>query len=222
MQYLYHPHAKESFVVLVEGDYKYIIKARRHKIRDCIYLRNLSDTNLYRYQIENIAKKEASLKLLDYEDKVVEAKKPLHIGWCVIDPKTVEKHIASLSEIGVERITFIYCERSQKNFKIDFKRLEKILINSASQCGRSSIIKLELSSSLKAFKETYPTSSMLNFSNKHIDKNTNVNTIIIGCEGGFSNEETALFDREQIMGFNTPLILKSESAAIAIASTLLL
>ncbi|MEA2029049.1 MAG: 16S rRNA (uracil(1498)-N(3))-methyltransferase [Campylobacterota bacterium] len=221
MQYLYHPDAKASVISLVEGDYKYIIKARRHKIGDTIALRNLADSNLYRYQIETISKKEATLKLLDFEVKSVEAKNSLHIGWCVIDPKTVEKHIASLNEIGVAKITFIYCDRSQKNFKIDFKRLEKILINSSSQCGRSSIITLDSCPTLQAFQEANPNATMINFSNQFITKASAINTVVLGCEGGFTQEEIELYN-DNTLGFDTPLILKSESAAVAVASTLLL
>jgi len=143
MRYLYHPHAKESFLALVENDYKYIIKARRHTLGDRIFLRNLSDAHLYCYEIQTITKKEAHIALVDYEIQTVEAKHKLHIGWCMIDPKSIEKSIASLNEMGVAKITFIYCDRSQKNFKIDSERLEKILISSSSQCGRSSIITLE-------------------------------------------------------------------------------
>ena len=222
MQYLYHPHAKESFITLVNSDYKYIIKARRHTIGECIALRNLQDENLYHYQIETIDKKEATLKLLDFESKGVEAKKYLHIGWCLIDPKTIEKHIASLNEMGVAKITFIYCDRSQKNFKIDFKRLEKILINSSSQCGRSSIIELDSCPTLQVFKEENPNAAMINFSDQYLSKASPIDTVVLGCEGGFTQKEVELFDSKQILGFDTPLILKSESAAIAVASTLLL
>jgi 16S rRNA (uracil1498-N3)-methyltransferase len=222
MQYLYHPNAKEDALALIENDYKYIIKARRHTIGDRIALRNLDDNNLYHYEIEAINKKEANLKLQSYESKSLEAKRSLHIGWCVVDPKTIEKHIASLNEMGVDKITFIYCNRSQKNYRVDFKRLEKILINSSSQCGRSSIIELNTLNSLEEFKEAYPKSVMLNFSNHLFSKESEMDTIVIGCEGGFTQEEVKLFDSEQIVGLDTPLILKSESAAVAISSKLLL
>jgi len=222
MQYLYHPQAKEPFIALVENDYKYIIKARRHKLGEQIALRNLKDASLYLYQIETITKKEAVLKLVESHIKQVEAAGSLHIGWCVIDPKTIEKHIASLNEIGVTKITFIYCERSQQNFSIDFERLRKILINSSSQCGRSSIIELDTASSLELFLQNHPDSYMLNFSSKSIDQDSGIQTIVIGCEGGFKQSEIALFEMDKIVGFDTPLILKSESAAISVASKLLL
>ncbi len=221
MRYLYHPHAKESFLALVENDYKYIIKARRHTLGDKIFLRNLSDAHLYRYEIQTITKKEAHIALVDYEIQTVEAKHKLHIGWCMIDPKSIEKSIASLNEMGVDKITFIYCDRSQKNFKIDSERLEKILISSSSQCGRSSIITLEHSPTLEDFKRTYPNSLMVNFSTTHLAHNALIDTLVIGCEGGFTAGEMRLYEG-QTVGFDTPLILKSQSAALAVASKVLL
>ncbi|MBN2823792.1 MAG: 16S rRNA (uracil(1498)-N(3))-methyltransferase [Campylobacterales bacterium] len=221
MQFLYHPQAKESRISLIDNDYKYIVKARRHKVEECIFLRNLADYHLYRYLIESITKKEAHIKLIDHEAKIVEAARKLHIGWCIIEPKNIEKHITTLNEMGVDKITFIYCARSQKNFKIDFERLNKILINSSSQCGRSSIIKLETSPSLEEFKTLYPHSFMLNFSDQILKQNTSIDTLVIGCEGGFTQSETALFG-EHLIGLDTPLILKSESAAVGASSILLL
>jgi len=63
---------------------------------------------------------------------------------------------------------------------------------------------------------------MLNFSENNFISNTEFNTIVIGCEGGFHEAETALFDAQNIIGFDTPLVLKSESAACAVSSQKLL
>jgi len=152
----------------------------------------------------------------------VVAKKKLHIGWCVIDPKSVEKVLPSLNEMGVDSITFIYCKRSQKSFKPDFKRLEKILLNSSQQSGRSSLMKLSMADNLTSFLEENKDAVMLNFSEHTLSEGSNIGTFIVGCEGGFTADEVALFKSENIMGLNTPLILKSESAVCAVASKLLL
>jgi len=151
----------------------------------------------------------------------VKASKKLHIAWCVIDPKSVEKVLPTLNEMGVDAITFIYCERSQKSFKPDFKRLEKILLNSSQQCGRSLLMKLSLVDDLATFLESHPDTVMLNFSEQTLCENANIGTSLIGCEGGFTANEVALFKTENIMGLDTALILKSESAACAVAAKLL-
>jgi 16S rRNA (uracil1498-N3)-methyltransferase len=63
---------------------------------------------------------------------------------------------------------------------------------------------------------------MLNFSENHLKSDNHISTIVIGCEGGFHDEEVALFKSENIIGLDTPLVLKSESAACAVASKILL
>jgi 16S rRNA (uracil1498-N3)-methyltransferase len=222
MQYLYHEEAQNKQILIVNDEYRYIIKARRHRVGDIIYLRYLDDDYIYKYSIENIGRRDAQIRFISKEILIIEATKKLHIGWCVVDNKTVEKNIVYLNEIGVEKITFIYCDRSQKSFKIDFDKLNKILISSSSQCGRSKMMKLYIINSLQEFKEVNPKSKMLNFSPNKITKNSNIDTIVVGCEGGFSNQERELFDDKDIVGVDSNMILKSQSATIALSSILIL
>jgi len=222
MLYLYHEEAGSAHLTLTGEAHRYIFKVRRHKVEDLLYLRNLEDGLLYRYIVVAIDKRSVILTLQERMELEIKAPRPLHIGWCVIDTKNIEKVLPSLNEMGVEKITFIYCKRSQKSFKPDFKRLEKILLNSSQQSGRSVMMKLETAEDLKAFVEKYPHSKMLNFSKTHFISDHDIETLVIGCEGGFHEEEVALFAPENIVGFDTPLVLKSESAACAAAAKILL
>jgi 16S rRNA (uracil1498-N3)-methyltransferase len=222
MLYLYHKDASQTQLTLVGDDHRYIFKVRRHKLDDTLYLRNLEDGLLHRYLITFMDKHSVMLALQESSTLEVKAKQQLHIGWCVIDPKSVEKVLPTLNEMGVEKITFIYCKRSQKSFKIDFKRLEKILLNSSQQSGRSQMMQLDSMESLEDFLEKYPTSKMLNFSETYFVSSAIFDTIVIGCEGGFHDDEVTLFKPENIVGFDTPLVLKSESAVCAVASKILL
>jgi len=222
VQYLQHNEAGSSSLILRGDEHRYIFKVRRHREGETITLRNLLDDSIYFYKITSLDKKEAHLLLENSKTLQVVAKKKLHIGWCVIDPKSVEKVLPSLNEMGVNSITFIYCDRSQKSFKPDFKRLEKILLNSSQQSGRSSLMKLSMADNLTSFLEANEGAVMLNFSEQTLNEGSNIGTFVVGCEGGFTADEVALFKSENIMGLNTPLILKSESAVCAIASKLLL
>ena len=222
MLYLYNTQAGTPQLSLEGDDHRYIFKVRRHKEGDTLYLRNLEDGLLHRYLITFMDKRSSNLTLQESSVLEIKAKQPLHIGWCVIDPKSVEKVLPSLNEMGVEKITFIYCKRSQKSFKLDFKRLEKILLNSSQQSGRSQMMQLEMSEDLPQFLAKYPQSKMLNFSENNFIGSTTVDTIVIGCEGGFHEGEVALFKPENIVGFDTPLVLKSESAVCAVAAKFLL
>jgi len=222
MQYLFLKEAGESTLLLKGDEHRYLFKVRRHREGEVIALRNLLDEQIYFYKIASLGKKEAHLLLESSKILSVKASKKLHIAWCVIDPKSVEKVLPTLNEIGVDSITFIYCERSQKSFKPDFKRLEKILINSSQQCGRSILMKLSLIDDLETFLEANGDAVMLNFSEHNLSDKANIGTFVIGCEGGFTANEVALFKTENIMGLDTPLILKSESAVCAVASKLLI
>ena len=222
MLYLYHKEASQPQLTLTGDEHRYIFKVRRHKTDDLLYLRNLEDGLLHEYRVTYIDKRSVILELQKSKKLEVKARRSLHIGWCVIDPKSIEKVLPSLNEMGVEKITFVYCKRSQKSFKIDFKRLEKILLNSSQQAGRSQMMKLETADDMEDFLEKYPQSKMLNFSENSFASNTGFDTIVIGCEGGFHEDEVALFKADDIVGFDTPLVLKSESAVCAVASQILL
>jgi len=221
--YLYHKEAGASTLMLTGEEHRYLFKVRRHRANEKLHLRNLVDGYLYTYEVVSIDRRSVVLSLLSRQLHEVKPPRPLHIGWCIIDPKSIEKVLPSLNEMGVGKITFIYCQRSQKSFKPDFKRLQKILLNSSQQSGRSEMMALETADTLESFLEKNPDSYMLNFSETPVDAaRENIDTLIIGCEGGFTDEESSLFAKERIVGFTTPLVLKSESAACAVAVKILL
>ncbi len=222
MQYLYHPDASADRLEICGDEYRYLFKVRRHKKDHPIYLRNLSDDILYQYKVVSLDRRSAQIELVSQQELIIAPSKELHIGWCIIEPKKIEKTLPMLNEVGVSKITFIYCQRSQKQFKVDIQKLQKILINSSQQSGRSVMMELNEAASLEEFIQAHPHSHMLNFSDNTLTNDTNVDTITIGCEGGFTQDEIALFDQDKIIGLKTPMILRSESAAVSVASLVLL
>ena len=223
MQFIYDKNAKNELLKIEDENYNYIVKARRHKLDDILDFRNLEDDFLYSYKISQIDKKSLFLNLLKKEEKIIENSKKIHLAWCVVDPKTIYENIASLNELGIDKITFVYSDFSQKNFKINFEKLEKILINSSSQCGRSSIIKLDICKNIDTFIKDNPDTYFLDFSQTSIDsKVSDIKTLMIGTEGGFSKRERELFNKNFIVGFSSNLILKSQTAIISATSKIIL
>jgi 16S rRNA (uracil1498-N3)-methyltransferase len=222
MQYLYHENSGQSELVLSGDEHHYVFKVRRDKVGNVIALRNLRDNIVYFYEIVELSKKDARLQLKEQKLVVIKAKKNLHIGWCIIETKNIEKMLPSLNEMGVGKITFITCKRTQQNSKIDFARLQRIILNSSQQCGVSELMELDTSTSLIDFLNKNPTAYMLNFSANKVNDSLDIDTIVVGCEGGFELEEVAIFDMNKIVGFDTPLILRSESAICAVASKILI
>ena len=222
MQYLYHPDAGLASLNLEGDDHRYLFKVRRHRAGEQVHLRS-GDNTLYTYTIDTLDKKAAHLTLIDQISLPIHSPNTLHIGWCQIDPKSIEKVLPILNEMGVGQLTFFPCARSQKNFRLDHARMQKILLNSSQQCGRTRPMILEEVESLESYLTTHPKAKLLHFSkDKTLSCTREDITIILGPEGGFTDTEIARFTPEQIVGLGTPMILRSESAAVAAAARVLL
>lgn len=222
MQFVYDENASQNFLTIENENYKYLFKVRRHKMGEIINFRNLIDKNIYEYKVIDVNKREARLEFQKSYEKEIIPNKYLEIAWCVIEPKIIEKTLPHLNEIGVSKISFIYCERSQKNFKINFDRLKSILINSNIQCGRSNFIEFETFKSLDEFISSRDDFFILDFCDKKISSDLNIKTILIGSEGGFSKIERDKLKNFSSVGFDSNLILRSETAVTAVASKILI
>jgi len=85
------------------------------------------------------------------------------------------------------------------------------------------MITIEYSKSLDDFLKSYPDSYMFNFSKQSIDEKKNdIRTIVLGCEGGFSKKELAQFSEDKIVGIDSDIILRSETAITVIASKIII
>jgi len=221
--YVLHKDAGDT-TLNIRGDlYRYLIKVRRHGEGDILDFRADKDLSvLHRYELVNLESRSIKLSLLDSIVKQVFSEKYLHIAWCVIDSKSVEKVLPSLSEIGVSKISFIYCDRSQKNFKADFNRLNRIQEASMQQSGRSTFIEFDTYKNIQGFIKDYPETKIFDFCDTTLGDTQYFKTILIGCEGGFSFNERELLANLESFRLNTPMVLRSESAVMAVASKILL
>ncbi|MDD5052312.1 MAG: RsmE family RNA methyltransferase [Sulfuricurvum sp.] len=203
-------------------EYKYLIKVRRHTIGDTICFRKKENLHEeYRYHLTRTDGRNAYFTLQTHHTSLCENGKKLHIGWCLIDPKTIEKSLPMLTELGVSKITFIHCRRSQQNFRLDFERFNRIMESAIMQCGRTSLIEFGESATLHSFLQGHPDSVVLDFGGEVFNNEERIETVVIGCEGGFDENERKQFIEHRIRHFSSPMILRSETAAVAIASHLL-
>lgn len=222
MKFLLHKDAGSSELSVSGDDYKYLIKVRRHKAGDLIPMRTPNDLGEeYRYRLERTDGREAYFSLQSHHRSIVQSPRNLHIGWCLVDPKTIEKTLPMLTELGVSKITFIHCRRSQQNFRLDFDRFNRIMESSIMQCGRTSLIELGEAPNLSTFLKNNPQSVIFDFGGIPFESGESVDTVVIGCEGGFDEGERKLFGDYRVRVFSSPMILRSETAAVAIASRLL-
>lgn len=223
MQYLFHEDAGSAQLWIKGEAYKYLFKVRRHSAGDSLCFRDKAQSEvLHTYRVASLEGRAALLELQSSENRAVKASKYLHIAWCVVDPKSVEKVLASLNEMGVAKISFIYCDRSQKNFKSDLARYERITEGSSQQCGRSEEMLFEVYKSLDSFLSAHPETVVLDFCEHVLGCDEAISTVLIGCEGGFSEKERKRLESFKRFRLDTPMILRSESAAVGIASKLLI
>ncbi len=222
MRFFWCDDAGDESVVLKNENYKHIVKACRHRVDDTVHLRSTRNpTLLHSYNIVEILGRIAKLSLQESKTLEIKADSNLHIGWCIIDPKSIEKVIPTLCELGVEQITFIKCDRSQ-SFKLDLERLDRIVLNSMQQCGRTSLMKFETAASIEQFVQKYPQTVVFDFSHTYLNADESIEVVLIGCEGGFSDKERTLLSKSRKLSLNTPMILRSESASLAVATKILL
>lgn len=217
MQFLYHAEAGKESLKLKGEEFTHL-KARRVKENDDLALRNLEDDFIYHYKISNLQRNSC---VLDFLNKTLKPspKSALNLALAVIDVKILEKTLPFLNELGVANLHLVFTEFSQRNFKLDFKRLDKIIISSCEQCGRSHKMQIQNYKNVQEFNQVFPNAILIDFEGE--DKEFDENKVyFIGPEGGFSQKEKQLF-KEKIR-LKSPNILKSQSAIIAVASKILL
>jgi 16S rRNA (uracil1498-N3)-methyltransferase len=218
MQFNYCEVCGKENLNLSVKEYAHIFKVRRVAVGTTLDFSNFSDDKIYTYKIENINKKEANLTLLETKEAKAVSTCKMHIGWCVVDPKTVEKNIAMLNEMGLEKITFVYADFSQKSYKIDEKRLKRILVNSCEQSGRVNLMQIEILQSVEEYLKAYPKSVIIDFSDNFLSSENNIESFLVGPEGGFSQKERELFTCRNIFGLKSPNILRSETAVVGVCA----
>ena len=222
MKFMLHPQAGSAELVVSGEEYKYLIKVRRHALGDLIVFRHRDDLlKEHRYRLERTDGRNGYFTLESSLKSPCEAPKKLHIGWCIVDPKTIEKTLPMLMELGISQITFIHCKRSQRNFRLDFERFNRIMESSMMQCGRTSFIELSEAPALSTFLNANSEAVVLDFGGEALSIDEKFETVVIGCEGGFDENERKAFSLHRIRHFNSPMVLRSETAAVAVASMML-
>lgn len=223
MIYFFDANAGDQTLKIKGEMHKYLVKVRRHSVDDILQVRSKEQIEiLHSYRVTQVEPRFLELELISSKEELVQSKRELHVAWCVIDSKSVEKVLASLCEIGVSRISFIGCDRSQKNFKQDFKRYERIVEASMQQSGRTSLMAFDSYKNIETFVKEFPDTKVFDFTEKILSGDSDFKRVLIGCEGGFSPAEKELLSSQEVFRLDSPMVLRSESAVMAVASKILL
>lgn len=231
MQFIYDENAGAKTLILDAKQNHYLFNVRRLKAQsgEIFKFANLKDGKLYRYKFAeskldsaNRAKntkpraKGVEFHLLDSAN-ITQNSPKTHIIQAIIDE--FDKVLPALNELFVEKITLFYADFSQKNIRVNLERLEAILISSSMQCGRLRKMEIEILGSLDCVVEKYSDAVALDFAPKARNL-CDFKRFIIGPEGGFSPRERELLKARKIAisGINHPLILRTKTTSIFVAS----
>lgn len=218
--WFFHENSGEKILEITGELYTYIFKTRRADPKNHLVFCNFSDGFLHFYALKKFIKN-ASILQHERREKIIQDLAKKHVIWGIIDPKIIEKSLPFLNQLGITKITFFYADFSQKNFKINAARMQKILIASNLQCQRFSLMSYEILPDLTAVFDAYPEAILLDFSGEILPSHLTSSLFIIGPEGGFSERELILAQkRTKIFRPNSPLVLRSETAVIFAANLL--
>ena len=223
MQLFYNPEITEETTQFSfpKEESKHIVKVLRKKIGDIMHITN-GNGWLFKAEIiqDSIKKCVAEVKTKQLQEK---PKSHLHLA--VAPTKMNDRYewfLEKATEIGVQEITPIICDHSERKF-IKHDRFEKILQSAMKQSLSSYLPKLNQAISLKDFlKQDFKDELFIAHceetnkkSLKQVLKQNQNTTILIGPEGDFSSKEIEAAIKSKF----TPVTLgktrlRTETAAI--------
>ncbi|MDQ6530120.1 16S rRNA (uracil(1498)-N(3))-methyltransferase [Flavobacterium sp. LHD-85] len=200
MQLFFNPNINEtteSFSFDKEES-RHIIKVLRKKDADILHVTNGSGL-LFETQITLASDNKCIVEVLH----ITNAEKPkFHLHLAVAPTKMNDRFewfLEKATEIGIQEITPIFCDRSERKV-INRDRFEKIILSAMKQCNETFLPKLNEAISFKEFIKQKQNGLQLIAHCEETDKkslkevlkpNEDV-TILIGPEGDFSEKEIAL------------------------------
>lgn len=169
------------------------------------------------YRITEISSKEAHLELItDYQRKLPQ--KEIYLFWSLLKKDKNDWVLQKGTELGVSHFIPLIADRSEKT-GFNSERAQKIIIEAAEQCGRSDIPAIRDAMHVGKALEQYNDKVDLYICEQDAEGEASDNTkvgVLIGPEGGWSEEEKAIFKNLKIKHLKLhDFTLRAETAAIS-------
>lgn len=224
MQLFYNPSIDQNVQEFSfdKEESRHIIKVLRKKDGDILHVTN-GQGFLFETQVVLASDTKCTVQILSFEKKP-EPNFKLHLA--VSPTKMNERYewfLEKATEIGIQEITPIICDRSERKV-INIERFEKIILSALKQSNEVYLPKLNPAISFKEFIKQNKKNGLqfiahCEESNKKtlkavLETNTDV-TVLIGPEGDFSEKEIELAFEHQFQPVslgNTRL--RTETAAV--------
>lgn len=198
MQLFYTQNIDGNLAIFEEEEARHI-KVLRKAVGDVLHFVD-GKGGMYKGEIIEVHKKQCTLSILEHTPAYNQRKVKLHIA--IAPTKNIarlEWFLEKATEIGIDEITPILCDRSERK-KIRIDRLEKITLSAMKQSIKSYLPKLNELTHLNDFVKmenkdlkyiAYCNDDALIHLKKEYSSTDNV-TIMIGPEGDFSPKEISL------------------------------
>ena len=224
---LFFTENPESEIVLSKEESKHATKVLRKKEGDIL---NFTDGKggFYRAEITVADTKNCKLQIISSEQKPKQHNYHLHIA--IAPTKNMDRYewfLEKATEIGIDEITPIICEHSERKV-IKTERCNRILLSAMKQSLKFHLPKLNEAISLKEFlKQDFE-------GNKYIahcedgektelrkEEKANKTTVLIGPEGDFSASEIEMALQNQFKAVNLGTSrLRTETAGLVAVHTI--
>lgn len=218
----YFKDVKNETVLITDGEAQHLSKVRRAKIGDEIVAFN-GDGFDYKLQITDIAKDKVTTKIL--EKTINDATKDTNITvyLSMIKNDALTTAIDNLAELNVKHVKLFKSDYSVAI--IDEKKLDKlrqIAIQASKQSERADVMKISIinKKDIESDCKNLTTFFAYEDSNNKIEKFSGDFAVIIGPEGGFSENENKYFSSFARNISLSKTILRAEVACVASVSML--
>ena len=230
--YVKNNQINEDSAIIKGEDVKHIRDVLRYNLGDSIDICDETGTR-YITTIAGFEQNKINLKINEISNYTTEPSINVTLYQGLPKGDKLELVIQKCTELGVSKIVPTITDRvvvklDDKNTEKKLERWNKIALEAGKQSGRQKIPVVENPIKLKNMIENiskydivilpYECEKLVTIKSvlRHIDKNCKNIAIIIGPEGGFSEEEIKLLDLENVRRVTLgPRILRTETAGLA-------
>lgn len=233
MTRIFQPYTinQNSLITLDDNAFNHLIRVLRMKTGESITLfdgsNQITPAVIYEVNKKTVIVKTAN-SVLDNRESPLN----IHLGQVISRGDKMEFTIQKSVELGVNTITPLLSERC--GVKLDQERLEKkvqqwqkIVISACEQCGRNIIPSINPVMKLETWCANLTDSLKLNLHPKaeqginQLPCDNNNISLLIGPEGGLSNEEISMTHQYQFTDILLgPRVLRTETAALTAITAL--